>query len=441
MATNTVVVHESEVIPQMLGHGFDTNIGSCTLRNRKNASDVNAPSQVPIPLETVPMGKPVIDCDKGWSRLPAEVGSARRTAWEALKHNFSRFSPLELAGMKQGTRNYYNNMYSLIDNLESADIDEEDGDSEESSKLGKASSLIYVSFLANVIIFAVKVSVAISSGALVIYASALDSFLDLLSGSILSITAWIMSKPALEKYPIGKSRMEPLGVVVFAAIMGTCYAQVIVEAVTRSMTPAEIECSPTVIGLLLGIVICKALLWIVCRLALAKMKRKSSALEAQAEDHFNDCLTNLLSAVGTFFASSFFARLCGLNSATTLYFIDPCVAALFSSYVIYAWVMVARENIVCLVGHSAPSELINRITYLAAVHCSEVIAVDTIRCYSFGHSYIAEVDIVLPPEMPNQQAHDIGESLQIRIESLEEIHRCFVHIDWETTHKPEHKAA
>jgi divalent metal cation (Fe/Co/Zn/Cd) transporter len=134
--------------------------------------------------------------------------------------------------------------------------------------------LIYGSFAANFVIFIVKVAVAVSSGALVVYASALDSFLDLLSGSILSITAWVMQKPAPQKYPLGKSRMEPLGVIVFAAIMGTCYAQVIVEAVTRVMTPDNVYCTPLTIALLLGVVAAKALLFALCRATLAAMKHK-----------------------------------------------------------------------------------------------------------------------------------------------------------------------
>jgi divalent metal cation (Fe/Co/Zn/Cd) transporter len=52
--------------------------------------------------------------------------------------------------------------------------------------------------------------------------------------------------------------------------------------------------------------------------------------------------------------------------------------------------------------------------------------------------YFAEVDIVLPGEMPLQHAHDIGESLQDKLESLPEIERAFVHLDYEVTHRPEH---
>ena len=39
------------------------------------------------------------------------------------------------------------------------------------------------------------------------------------------------------------------------------------------------------------------------------------------------------------------------------------------------------------------------------------------------------------------EAHDIGESLQKKVESLDEVERAFVHLDFETSHDPtsEHK--
>ena len=39
------------------------------------------------------------------------------------------------------------------------------------------------------------------------------------------------------------------------------------------------------------------------------------------------------------------------------------------------------------------------------------------------------------------EAHDIGESLQTKLEKLQEVERAFVHIDYEIEHHPttEHK--
>ena len=42
-------------------------------------------------------------------------------------------------------------------------------------------------------------------------------------------------------------------------------------------------------------------------------------------------------------------------------------------------------------------------------------------------------------EMSLSQAHDIGETLQDKLEKLPEIERAFVHMDLNTTHKLEHK--
>ena len=53
-------------------------------------------------------------------------------------------------------------------------------------------------------------------------------------------------------------------------------------------------------------------------------------------------------------------------------------------------------------------------------------------------SVVEQVDIELPEDQPLREAHEIGESLQIKIEELPEVERAFVHLDTECEHKPEH---
>lgn len=69
-----------------------------------------------------------------------------------------------------------------------------------------------------------------------------------------------------------------------------------------------------------------------------------------------------------------------------------------------------------------------------------VTMVDTCRAYYAGNNLFVEVDIVLPPTMELRESHDIGEALQTKLESLPDIERAFVHVDYETSHKPEVKA-
>ena len=52
-----------------------------------------------------------------------------------------------------------------------------------------------------------------------------------------------------------------------------------------------------------------------------------------------------------------------------------------------------------------------------------------------------QVDIVLPEDMALRKAHNIAETLQRKIEQMNQIERAFVHADYEFHHTPkdEHK--
>ena len=78
------------------------------------------------------------------------------------------------------------------------------------------------------------------------------------------------------------------------------------------------------------------------------------------------------------------------------------------------------------------------MTLLARNHHKDIIAIDTVRAYQYGYNYMCELDIVLDRNMPLKETHDIGETLQNKIEALENVERAFVHIDYEWDHKPEH---
>lgn len=90
--------------------------------------------------------------------------------------------------------------------------------------------------------------------------------------------------------------------------------------------------------------------------------------------------------------------------------------------------------------------------------------IDTVRAFHFGSDCIVEVDVVLPQDTPLTMSHDVGEALQIKIETIPGVgslllsllpfsssplsllfflspDRAYVHLDYEFEHKPEHKIA
>ncbi|CAM8950030.1 unnamed protein product [Rhodiola kirilowii] len=284
---------------------------------------------------------------------------------------------------------------------------------------------IRISNIANMVLFVAKVYASINSGSLAIIASTLDSLLDLLSGFILWFTAFSMQTPNPYRYPIGKKRMQPLGILVFAAVMATLGLQIIMESL-RVLMSHEDEFSLTkeqelwVVGIMLSVTLVKLLLVFYCR------SFTNEIVKAYAQDHFFDVITNVIGLAAVLLANYFDD------------WMDPVGAMILALYTIRTWSLTVIENVNSLVGRSAAPEYLQKLTYLCWNHHKAIKHIDTVRAYTFGSHYFVEVDIVLPADMHLQEAHDIGESLQEKLEQLPEIERAFVHLDYEYSHKPEH---
>ncbi|KAL7130576.1 hypothetical protein ABFS83_13G143200 [Erythranthe nasuta] len=287
---------------------------------------------------------------------------------------------------------------------------------------------VHVSNIANLILFVAKVYASIESRSLAVIASTMDSFLDLLSGLILWFTSHQMRHPNQYHYPIGKKRMQPVGIIVFASVMATLGLQIILESVrqliakTGSGPDMDHDKEMWMIGIMVSVTVVKFFLMLYCR------RFKNEIVRAYAQDHFFDVITNSIGLVTAVLAVRFY------------WWIDPAGAIIIAIYTINTWAKTVIENVWSLIGRTAPPDFLAKLTYLIWNHHREIQHIDTVRAYTFGSHYFVEVDIVLPEDMMLSQAHNIGETLQEKLEQLPEVERAFVHIDFEFTHRPEHKS-
>lgn len=284
---------------------------------------------------------------------------------------------------------------------------------------------IYVSNVANLVLFIAKVYASIKSGSLAVIASTLDSFLDLLSGFILWFTSNAMRNPNKYHYPIGKNRMQPVGIIVFASVMATLGFQIMLESarelVAKTHPNNDHDSEKWVIGIMVSVTVVKFMLMMYCR------RFENEIVRAYAQDHFFDVITNSVGLAATILAVHYH------------WWIDPVGAIIIALYTINTWGKTVIENVWSLIGRTAPPEFLGKLTYLVWNHHEEIKQIDTVRAYTFGNHYFVEVDIVLPEDMVLVEAHNIGEMLQEKLEKLAEVERAFVHIDFEFTHTPEHK--
>ncbi|KAI7735555.1 hypothetical protein M8C21_004744 [Ambrosia artemisiifolia] len=366
------------------------------------------------------------------TRLPDKV----RSAIDIESSSFailSKPSPF----LTQGEKEYYEKQFATLKSFEEVDgiVSSDNGICEEDlDEQIQQERAMKISNYANILLLAFKIFATIETGSIAIAASTLDSLLDLMAGGILWFTHLSMQSINLYKYPIGKLRVQPVGIIIFAAIMATLGFQVLIQAVEQLIEnkPADKMSSLQLLWLyiiMLTATIVKLALWLYCR------SSGNEIVRAYAKDHYFDVVTNVVGLVAAVLGDKFY------------WWIDPVGAIILAVYTIVNWSGTVKENaasggkmggiISWSVGQSAPPEVMQKLTYLVTRH-PKVKRVDTVRAYTFGVLYFVEVDIELPEDLLLKEAHAIGESLQINIEKLAEVERAFVHLDFECDHKPEH---
>lgn len=330
-------------------------------------------------------------------------------------------------GLIRGEKDYYEKQFATLKSFEEADSVDKPELNEEQDRVEQEQSefAMKISNYANIVLLALKVYATVRSGSIAIAASTLDSLLDLMAGGILWFTHLSMKSINVYKYPIGKLRVQPVGIIVFAAVMATLGFQVLVQAVEQLIDdepPKKMSSSQLLwlYAIMLFATAVKLALWLYCRTSGNKIVR------AYAKDHYFDVVTNVVGLAAAILGDKFY------------WWIDPAGAIVLAIYTITNWSGTVWENAVSLVGQSAPPEVLQKLTYVVIRHDPQIKRVDTVRAYTFGVLYFVEVDIELPEDLPLKEAHAIGESLQIKIEELPEVERAFVHLDFECDHKPEH---
>ena len=254
-----------------------------------------------------------------------------------------------------------------------------------------------------------------------------DAMLDFVSGVVVMYT-WKMRKLRdTARYPVGRSRLEPLGVIAIACLM-TAATLVTFEQSIQTLVGGEQNSSLAGLNLTNASVLIVALL---IKVALFTYCRSipDASVSALAEDHWNDICANSISLTTVLVAQ---------NAA---WYLDPLAGIFISLLVIRNWLTHTLLHFDQLLGRVADPNILTQLTFLACNHHPDIKLVDTVRAYHVGTGIYAEIDIALAEDMPLRQAHDIGETLQQRIESIDVIERCFVHLDHETSHSPhqEHK--
>lgn len=286
---------------------------------------------------------------------------------------------------------------------------------------------VYGSFAANLLLAVLQIYAAVSSGSLSLFTTMADAIFDPLSNVTLILSNRAIRRVDPNRFPSGKARLETVGNIVFCFLM-TAVSFILIAFSARELAEGGDQRVkafhlPSVIAVCVAFAT-KLVLFLYCW----GLKDKYSQINILWQDHRNDLLING------------FGILTSVGGAQLAWWIDPAGAVAISALIAAIWLSTAFAEFLLLVGVVAGVEAQQLITYVCLTHepRAAIAAIDTVRAYHAGPRLIAEVDLVMDPRASLRATHDVAEALQCKLEALPDVERAYVHVDYETTHKPEH---
>jgi cation diffusion facilitator family transporter len=277
--------------------------------------------------------------------------------------------------------------------------------------------------IVNILLLAAKGVAAIWSNSLSLIASLVDSALDLLCTVIIWTTnrlvGWRLSR-LKKKFPVGRRRLEPIGILVFSIIMVISFLQILKESVEKLLPSGShkvAELPPAAVFSMIATIVVKGTIWFGCA------RVQTTQVQALAQDCKTDVYFNTLSLLFPL-----------IGHKLNVWWLDPLGAACLSLFIIYDWAGTCLENITRLTGEAASDQLERKVLFMAYRFAPLVEGFKSVKCYHAGDGVCVEIDILMAENTPLSRCHDVAETLQYCLEGLKEVDRAFVTIDCEYSH-------
>lgn len=419
--------HSTDVYQPMpnphLLHGEATTSaiqGDDMISRHRTASAFDAESQSPTRLSS----SDPLDLSR---RLKSKSELDRITANTARKRN-AICNPLIIGGQAPGSKvaSFYESQNEQIERLLKP-VDEhvrEARDTHASNHL-RLQLAVYGSFVANILLAALQVYGAVASGSLSLFTTMADAVFDPLSNVTLILSNKAVHKVDARKFPAGKARIETAGNIVFCFLMTAVSFLLIAFSIQELVRGSEEETKnfhlPSVIAVSVAFGT-KLALFLYCW----ALRNQYSQVRILWEDHRNDLFING------------FGVLTSVGGSKLRWWLDPSGAIILSVLISVLWLRTAYSEFQLLIGITADTETQQLITYVSMTHSDRIKQIDTVRAWHSGPRLVVEVDVVMDPDESLRVSHDVAEELQMKLESLPDVERAYVHCDFETTHKPEH---
>lgn len=254
-----------------------------------------------------------------------------------------------------------------------------------------------IGLIANVLLAAGKLVVAVISGSAAVMAEAIHSGVDVLSSLISFAGVKLSSRPSDEKHPYGHHKFEAIGSVIVTLILLATGGVIIFEAYHSFLEPREAN-----IGWLTLVVMGVSALIneVVARLKIFYGKKENSLILISDGIH---------SRVDVYSSLAVFV---GLLLARYYLYADAILALMIGGYIIYESLGLAREAISSLLDESADDEVSEQIKNIAE---KLQIKINDLKTQKRGAIVSSELNILLDKDMTVSKAEEVSDLLRKKL--------------------------
>ena len=271
-----------------------------------------------------------------------------------------------------------------------------------------------INIIANTFLLIIKAVVGLMFGALSILSDAINSLGDIVAAILVYYSVRVNNKKADHNHEFGHTRAENIAGYTTGILMILLGLYVAKSAVEKLWLREIVEFNYlmfVVVGITL---IVKLSLYIYIRKIVRK--NNSPSLKANMQDHLNDVIIIL----GVLIAV--------LGIKYNIWWMDGVISLFIAAYILKEGIGITAENTEFLMGKRAEDEIIDDIKS-KVLDISEVLNIQKVLTQYLGNKIQVEIHIEVNKNLSVIEGHDIGEDVKEKVEKLEDINNCFVHVD------------
>lgn len=266
----------------------------------------------------------------------------------------------------------------------------------------------------NVLLFALKLTVGLLSGAVSVIADALNNLSDAASSVVTLLGFRLAQRPADKTHPYGHARYEYLSGLTVAALILVIGFELAKSSVSRIFAPAAVDFTTVTRAVLLCSVATK--LWMSRFFAIFGKKLGSGTLKATSVDCRNDVIASLAVLMGC------------LAERYLQWKIDGYVGLAVAGFILYSGITMAKETVSPLLGQQADKKLLDAISGLVCSY-EKVLGIHDLLVHDYGPGRCyASVHVELSASEDPLICHDMIDAIEC--DALEKLNvHLVIHYD------------